>query len=66
MPPRHDSALGRLSEAGYDPAYGSRRLKCAIQQQMENPLAQAILSGKFSPGERVRGSVRDRVPAFRH
>jgi len=49
-----DSALDRLSEAGYDPVYGARPLKRAIQQQVENPLAQAILSGKFMPGDRIR------------
>src|SRR5687768_9758137 len=50
-----DKALDRLSEAGYDPVYGARPLKRAIQQQVENPLAQAILSGKFVPGDRIRG-----------
>jgi ATP-dependent Clp protease ATP-binding subunit ClpB len=49
-----DSALDQLSEAGYDPVYGARPLKRAIQQQVENPLAQAILSGKFLPGDRIR------------
>ena len=49
-----DSALDRLSEAGYDPVYGARPLRRAIQQQVENPLAQAILSGKFVPGDRIR------------
>jgi ATP-dependent Clp protease ATP-binding subunit ClpB len=47
------SALDRLSEAGYDPVYGARPLKRAIQQQVENPLAQAILSGKFLPGDHI-------------
>jgi ATP-dependent Clp protease ATP-binding subunit ClpB len=50
-----DSALDRLSEAGYDPVYGARPLKRAIQQQVENPLAQAILGGKFMPGDRIVG-----------
>jgi ATP-dependent Clp protease ATP-binding subunit ClpB len=49
-----DSALDRLSEVGYDPVYGARPLKRAIQQQVENPLAQAILSGKFLPGDRIK------------
>jgi ATP-dependent Clp protease ATP-binding subunit ClpB len=49
-----DSALDNLSEAGYDPVYGARPLKRAIQQQVENPLAQAILSGKFVSGDRIR------------
>jgi ATP-dependent Clp protease ATP-binding subunit ClpB len=49
-----DTALDKLSEAGYDPVYGARPLKRAIQQQVENPLAQAILSGKFVAGDRIR------------
>ena len=46
-----DAALDQLGEAGFDPVYGARPLKRAIQQQLENPLAQAILSGKFIPGD---------------
>ncbi|MDH5301588.1 MAG: ATP-dependent chaperone ClpB [Gammaproteobacteria bacterium] len=55
-----DQALDFLAEAGYDPVYGARPLKRAIQQNIENPLAQAILSGQFMPGdviEVVRGEV---------
>jgi ATP-dependent Clp protease ATP-binding subunit ClpB len=48
-----DSAITRLAEAGYDPVYGARPLKRAIQQQIENPLAQEILKGKFVPGDRI-------------
>src|SRR5690349_20791673 len=59
-----DSALDRLSEAGYDPVYGARPLKRAIQQQVENPLAQAILSGKFAPGARIVGSAKDGALVF--
>ncbi len=51
------AALDRLSEAGFDPVYGARPLKRAIQQQIENPLAQEILSGKFGPGDTVRADV---------
>ena len=50
-----EAARDKLGEAGYDPVYGARPLKRAIQQQVENPLAQAILSGKFLPGDRIRG-----------
>jgi ATP-dependent Clp protease ATP-binding subunit ClpB len=46
-----DAALDKLSEAGFDPVYGARPLKRAIQQQVENPLAQEILSGKFIAGD---------------
>ncbi len=52
-----DAARDRLGEAGYDPVYGARPLKRAIQQQVENPLAQAILAGRFMPGDRIRASA---------
>jgi len=42
-----------LGEAGFDPVYGARPLKRAIQQRLENPLAQAVLAGEFSPGDAV-------------
>jgi ATP-dependent Clp protease ATP-binding subunit ClpB len=47
------AALDRLAEAGFDPVYGARPLKRAIQQQVENPLAQRILRGEFGPGATV-------------
>ncbi len=49
-----DEALKLLSENGYDPVYGARPLKRAIQQQIENPLAQQILSGELVPGKVIR------------
>ncbi len=52
-----EAARDKLGEAGYDPVYGARPLKRAIQQQVENPLAQAILSGKFGSGDRVRATA---------
>ncbi|HSD74039.1 MAG TPA: ATP-dependent chaperone ClpB [Steroidobacteraceae bacterium] len=52
-----DKARDHLAEAGYDPVYGARPLKRAIQQQVENPLAQAILRGEFGPGDRIRATV---------
>jgi ATP-dependent Clp protease ATP-binding subunit ClpB len=51
------AALDRLGEAGFDPVYGARPLKRAIQMQVENPLAQALLSGQFEPGDTVRVDV---------
>ena len=48
------AALDRLGEAGFDPVYGARPLKRAIQQQLENPLAQQILSGRFSVGDLIQ------------
>ena len=48
-----DAARDRLGEAGFDPVYGARPLKRTLQQQIENPLAQRILKGEFSPGDRI-------------
>ncbi len=49
-----DIVLDKLGEAGFDPVYGARPLKRAIQQQLENPLAQKILAGEFVAGDTVR------------
>jgi ATP-dependent Clp protease ATP-binding subunit ClpB len=54
-----DAARDLLGEAGFDPVYGARPLKRAIQQQIENPLAQRILKGEFIPGDRIRATTRD-------
>ena len=51
-----DSALKELAMAGFDPAFGARPLKRAIQQQIENPLAKAILEGKFAAKDTIRVS----------
>ena len=48
-----DDALAFLANVGYDPVYGARPLKRAIQQYLENPLAEKILSGKFMPGTEI-------------
>ncbi|WP_028695930.1 ATP-dependent chaperone ClpB [Pseudomonas cremoricolorata] len=50
-------ALDKLIAVGYDPVYGARPLKRAIQRWIENPLAQLILSGKFVPGTTITGTV---------
>jgi ATP-dependent Clp protease ATP-binding subunit ClpB len=52
-----DAALDLLVVAGYDPVYGARPLKRAIQQRIENPLAQRILAGSYAPGDTVRVEV---------
>ncbi len=57
-------ALDYLAAAGYDPVYGARPLKRAIQQYVENPLAQAILSGKFNPGDVIKVTLSDSQLAF--
>ncbi|MFI5290167.1 MAG: AAA family ATPase, partial [Polyangia bacterium] len=48
-------AIALLCERGYDPAYGARPLKRAIQRYLQDPLAKAIIAGKFKPGDRIRG-----------
>ena len=53
-----DKARDLIGEAGFDPVYGARPLRRAIQQQIENPLAQRILRNELVPGDRVRVTVR--------
>ncbi len=59
-----DAARDRLAEAGFDPVYGARPLKRAIQQQVENPLAQEILKGKFRPGDTIEVRVAENTLEF--
>ena len=54
-----NEALALISEAGFDPVYGARPLKRAIQTYIENPLAQDILSGKLRTGEEIKLKVRN-------
>ncbi len=54
-----DQALDILGEAGFDPVYGARPMKRAIQQQLENPLAQAILGGQFMAGDTIKVTADD-------
>ena len=61
-----EAAVDRLAEAGFDPVYGARPLKRAIQQQLENPLAQRILKGEFGPGSKVRVTAEAGELAFEH
>jgi ATP-dependent Clp protease ATP-binding subunit ClpB len=49
-----DEALDQLGEAGFDPVYGARPLKRAIQNEIENPLAQKILSGVYASGDTIQ------------
>jgi len=53
-----DAARQYLAEVGYDPLFGARPLKRAIQSELENPLAKAVLSGRFPDGSRIRADVR--------
>lgn len=59
-----DTAMKKLTEVGYDPVYGARPLKRAIQQYIENPLAQELLIGKFKGGETVYVDVKDNEFVF--
>ncbi|MBT5228090.1 MAG: ATP-dependent chaperone ClpB, partial [Proteobacteria bacterium] len=52
-----DAAIDKLSTAAFDPMYGARPLKRTIQAQLENPLAQQILSGQFAPGDTIVADV---------
>jgi ATP-dependent Clp protease ATP-binding subunit ClpB len=52
-----DAALDFIGEAGFDPVYGARPLKRAIQQQLENPLAQDILAGRFAPDTLIQVDI---------
>ena len=59
-----ETALDKLSQAGFDPVYGARPLKRAIQQSIENPLAQDILQGKFAAGDTIVVKVKDDLFVF--
>ena len=62
-------AATTLCDAGFDPAYGARPLKRAIQQYLLNPMSRAIVSGNYGPGDTVRVTVEgedicfERIPA---
>ncbi len=60
-----DAALNYLAEAGFDPMYGARPLKRAIQQYLENPLSQDILSAKFLPGDKIIVTKGDKGLKFK-
>ena len=59
-----DEALDKLIAVGYDPVYGARPLKRAVQRWIENPLAQLILAGQFAPGSSVTGRVEGEEIVF--
>lgn len=60
-----DAAISKLVEVGYDPVFGARPLKRAIQRWIENPLAQDILAGKFLPGTTIHADVEGEQLVFR-
>ena len=57
-------AMAQIADEGWDPAYGARPLKRAIQQRLENPLASRILSGEFGAGDLVRVDLRGKSLVF--
>jgi ATP-dependent Clp protease ATP-binding subunit ClpB len=59
-----EAAVAELAKAGFDPVYGARPLKRAIQQQIENPLSKAILEGKFGPKDAIRVDAKAGVFSF--
>jgi ATP-dependent Clp protease ATP-binding subunit ClpB len=59
-----ESAMELLANVGYDPAYGARPLKRAIQRMIENPLAQQLLQGSFGPGDAIRTRVEEGALVF--
>jgi ATP-dependent Clp protease ATP-binding subunit ClpB len=56
--------LDHLATAGFDPVYGARPLKRAIQQQLENPLAHALLAGQFGAGDTISADFADDQVSF--
>ena len=48
------AAVAELAKVGFDPVYGARPLKRAVQSEIENPLAKAILEGRFAPKDKIR------------
>lgn len=54
-----DAALDFVAAAGFDPVYGARPLKRAVQDLLENPMARALLEGKYAPGDTVQVELKD-------
>ena len=59
-----DAALDHIAQAGFDPVYGARPLKRALQTAVENPLARAILDGQFVAGDTIKVDYKDETLAF--
>jgi ATP-dependent Clp protease ATP-binding subunit ClpB len=59
-----EAALSELARAGFDPVYGARPLKRAIQSELENPLAKAILEGRFAPKDAISVDYKGGKMAF--
>jgi ATP-dependent Clp protease ATP-binding subunit ClpB len=59
-----EAAVAELAKVGFDPVYGARPLKRAIQSELENPLAKAILEGRFAPRDTIRADYRGGKMSF--
>ncbi|TLM74819.1 ATP-dependent chaperone ClpB [Microbulbifer harenosus] len=59
-----EELLNKLADVGFDPVYGARPLKRAIQMWLENPLAQDVLSGKFAPGDTIHATLEGDKAVF--
>ena len=59
-----DAALNALAEVGFDPVYGARPLKRAIQTEIENPLAKELLAGDYAPGSTIMLTAQDGILTF--
>jgi len=59
-----DNAVNELAKVGFDPVYGARPLKRAIQSELENPLAKSILEGRFAPKDTIRVDYRGSKMTF--
>ena len=59
-----EAAVAEIAKAGFDPVYGARPLKRAIQSQIENPLAKTILEGRFAPKDTIRVDYRGSKMTF--
>jgi ATP-dependent Clp protease ATP-binding subunit ClpB len=59
-----DAALAEIATAGFDPVYGARPLKRAIQSQLENPLAKLILEGRFAAKDTIKVDCKGGIMKF--
>lgn len=59
-----EAVLDRIAALGYDPVYGARPLRRAVQNWIENPLAQRVIRGDYNPGDRITVDVRDNAFEF--
>jgi ATP-dependent Clp protease ATP-binding subunit ClpB len=59
-----DAALAKIADAGFDPVFGARPLKRAIQQSIENPISRLILEGKFGPKDLIPVDVENNEFVF--